>query len=87
MKSSWLFLATALALWGCSSSQEEATTKLGNESVRVERAGKSDAFGLPIVIVLNLPPVPKQIQGPSPPIKEPPKTVPKKSSWLPNLGL
>ena len=88
MKSLWLLAVAAIVLWGCCSSQEEPTTKLGDESVRVERGGKTDAFGLPIVIDLSPPPVPKQIQGPSPPIKEPPPTAPKKSSsWLPKLGL
>ena len=79
----WLFVAIAVVLWGCSGSPEEPTTKLGDETVRVEKNGKTDAFGLPIVIDLKPPPVPKEIQGPSPPIKETSKTAPKKSShWF-----
>lgn len=53
-----------------------------------EPHGKVDAFGLPLEIVLNPPPAPKGIEGPSPPIKEMPKTGAKKSSrGLLDLGL
>ncbi|MCE5267406.1 MAG: hypothetical protein LLG00_05920 [Planctomycetaceae bacterium] len=30
----------------------------------------TDQFGFPLVIVINPPPVPKEIEGPSPPIKD-----------------
>jgi hypothetical protein len=87
MRNRWLLAAIVVVLWGCSASPEEPTTKLGDEVVRVEVDGKTDAFGLPIVIVLDPPPVPKEIEGPSSPIKEAPKTPPKKSSHRPlNLG-
>ncbi len=39
----------------------------------------TDDFGLPLVIDLKAPEVPKEIRGPSPPIKEEPKQPPKKS--------
>ena len=87
MKSRWLFAAIAAVLLGGCSSQEEPTTKLGDENVRVEPHGKTDAFGLPLVIVLEPPPVPKEIQGPSPPIKETPKKGAKKSRGLLDFGL
>jgi hypothetical protein len=35
-------------------------------------SAKVDAFGLPLVIVIELPEVPKEIQGPSPPIPDEP---------------
>ena len=67
-------------LGGCSS-HDEPTTKLGDERVRVESGnGQTDEFGLPLVIALDPPEVPKEIQGPSPPIKATPKAPPKKSS-------
>jgi hypothetical protein len=86
---SWFVLA-AVVLWGCSGTPEEPkpTGKLGTETVHFEKNGKTSRFGLPLVIVFDLPPVPKEIQGPSPPIKESPKPTPKKkSSWLPSIGL
>ncbi len=56
--------------------------------MRVEKSGKTDAVGLPIVIVLDAPPVPKEIQGPSPPIKQDSKATPKGSSQFPlDFGL
>jgi hypothetical protein len=81
MRSRWLFVASAVVLWGCSVSPEEPTAmgNLGNETVHVEKNGKTSRFGLPLVIVLDPPPVPKEIQRPSPPIKESPKAAPKKS--------
>jgi hypothetical protein len=78
-----LFVAIAVVLWGCCGCPEEPTTKLGSETVRVQPKGETDPFGLPIVIVIDPPPVPKEIEGPSPPIKEPPKTTPKKKSLWP----
>ena len=88
MNSRRLFAAIALVLLGGCLSQEEPTTKLGDESVRVQPHGKVDAFGLPLEIVLNPPPVPKEIRGPSPPIKETPGKGTKKSSrGLLDLGL
>jgi hypothetical protein len=89
MRSIKWFVLVVVVLWGCSAAPEEPTTKLGSETVRVEKDGKTDAFGLPLVIVIDTPPVPKEIQGPSPPIKESPKPTPKKkkSSWLPDFGL
>jgi len=89
MRSRWRLAAVAVVLLGGCSSKDERTTNLGDERVRVESAhGETDAFGLPLVIVLDPPPVPKEIQGPSPPIKETPKAAPKKASPGPlNLGL
>jgi len=89
MRSRWRLAVTAAVLLGGCPSQDEPTTKLGNENVRVEPTdSETDPFGLPLVIVLEPPEVPKEIEGPSPPIQETPKTAPKKSSpGLFNLGL
>jgi hypothetical protein len=37
-----------------------------------------DAFGLPLVIVIEAPEAPKEIQGPSPPIPDEPKNAEKR---------
>jgi hypothetical protein len=84
MRNKWLFAAVLILLWGCSSAPDAPTTKLGSETVRVQPKGKTDPFGLPIVIVLDPPPVPKEIERPSPPIKESPaEPAPKKKSIWP----
>jgi hypothetical protein len=81
MRREWQLAVTAAVLLGGCPSQDEPTTKLGEERVRVEAAHRdADEFGLPLVIVLEPPEAPKEIQGPSPPIKETPKAAPKKSS-------
>jgi len=36
---------------------------------------KVDAFGLPLVIVVEMPEVPKEIRGPSPPIHDEPRNA------------
>lgn len=92
MRVQWLLVAMVVVLGSCSTAAEERTGKLGDESVRVQAKGKTDAFGLPLVIDLQPPPVPKEIEGPSAPIKDSPKTAPKEkkersSSWLRKLGL
>ena len=78
MNYKWLFAAIAMVLLGGCLSREEPTTKLGDEDVRVEPHGRVDAFGLPLEIVLNPPPVPEELQRPSPPIKEMPAKGTKK---------
>jgi hypothetical protein len=79
MKSKWPLAATAILLLGGCSAAEEPTTNLGNQRVRVEKPhGKTDALGLPLEITIAAPPVPKAIEGPSPPIRESPKKPPNK---------
>jgi hypothetical protein len=84
MRSLWHVVIAATVLLGGCPSHDEPTTKLGDETVRAESAhGQTDEFGLPLVIVFAPPEVPKEIQGPSPPIKETPKAAPKKSVFGP----
>jgi hypothetical protein len=79
MGNGWRLAVAVVVLLGGCSSKPEPTTQLGNERVRVERGeGGTDQFGLPLEIVLEPPEVPKDIRGPSPPIKETPPAAPKK---------
>jgi hypothetical protein len=80
MRNIGLVLSAAVVLLAGCSSRSEPTTKLGNETVPAEAHGRTDPFGLPLEIVLEPPPVPKEVEGPSRPIKETPKAPAKKSS-------
>jgi hypothetical protein len=71
----------AVVLVGGCRSRDQPTTKLGSETVRVESTGgPTDRFGLPLVISLEPPEVPKEVERPSPPVEETLKAAPKKSS-------
>jgi hypothetical protein len=81
MRNKWQWVAGAIVLLCSCSAQSGPTTKLGNETVPVEKVhGKTDRFGLPLEIVLEPPPVPKEISDPSPPIVEAPKTPANRSA-------
>ncbi|MEN6458735.1 MAG: hypothetical protein ABFC63_07370 [Thermoguttaceae bacterium] len=66
---------------GCAVAKPEATDKRKQESrAKLPTGGADEAasrvtddFGFPLVIHLDAPEVPKEIQGPSPPITEPAK--------------
>ncbi len=45
-----------------------------------------DRFGLPLVIDIEAPEVPKELLGPSPPIQEPPPTPPKQPAPKPPVA-
>ncbi len=67
MESRWLTLGVVLVLLaGCASDSVPPPTAS-------KPSPKVDAFGLPLVIVIDVPEVPKEIQGPSPPIQQEPK--------------
>ena len=71
MKSGWPMLAIpALLLGGCT--REPSPPPRFPNAVE---SGLVDDFGLPLVIVIDLPKVPKEIEGPSPPIKEEPASA------------
>jgi hypothetical protein len=80
MKSGWPMLAI-LALWCGGCARESAPPS--PPAPKPAASSRVDAFGLPLVIVIKPPEVPKEIEGPLPPVKEetpkpsPPAPLPK----------
>jgi hypothetical protein len=92
MKSRWLCAAIVVVLLvGCQAKSEPPSEPAEKSSIFGEASvagpGMTDEFGLPLVIVLNPPEVPKHLLRPSRPIAEeqkttpiaPPETTPKKT--------
>jgi hypothetical protein len=68
-----MLAAATLLLGGCTRENPPPSTPFPNAM----QSGQVDDFGLPLVIVINPPAVPKEIEGPLPPVKEePPKPSP-----------
>jgi hypothetical protein len=68
MMGKWLSIAVALIAFegGCSDQPAETPQKSTAER-------NTDDFGLPLVIVIDVPETPPEIRGPSPPIQEKPR--------------
>jgi hypothetical protein len=92
MKSRWLCAAIAVVLLvGCQAKSEPPAEPAESQSIfgkpSVAGPGMTDEFGLPLVIELKPPEVPKELLRPSRPIAEeskttpiaPPETTPKKT--------
>lgn len=58
---------------------EKEPTEKEKKPAEKEAAVPTDDFGLPLVIVMEVPEVPESISKPSPPIKDKPDEAPKKS--------
>ena len=80
MEKRWLTLAVAtLLLTGCTSKNappagppDPAKTS-GQPGVKQHKSVRVDDFGLPLEINIEVPETPKEIQGPSPPIRKAPR--------------
>jgi hypothetical protein len=67
----WLpVLIVALWLCGCEAQKEPPPDAVVAKTADQPLAGSTDSFGLPLEIVVEVPEVPPELQGPSPPIKE-----------------
>jgi hypothetical protein len=82
MKSQWICMAIAVVLLvGCQAKSESSSEPVASQSMfgkpSVAGPGMTDEFGLPLVIVLNPPPVPEYLLRPARPIVGQPETAPK----------
>ncbi len=75
----WLSVAVAVAgFCGCTGPPPAKPAEKARPEIAAQRT--TDDFGLPLVIVIDVPPTPPEISRPSPPIREEPRHP--KGSWF-----
>ena len=73
MGTRWMpVIGVALLLGGCAPQKEPPPAATTAKTVDEPGSRLTDDFGLPLVFTIEVPEVPPELQGPSPPIKEEP---------------